>query len=115
MQKQVTVCPESLRQTMGAPRRASHTTRRPARTGRHIAENYRQVLCQNSSSALVFACVMTMRFNVPRNEALRRVATSSAEAASLWADYLGTWTSWNHVRTAAAFLASACFGLGMNA
>ena len=58
MQKKVTVCPESPRQTTGAPRRASHTTRRSARTGRHIAEKSRQVLCQNSSSALVFACMM---------------------------------------------------------
>ena len=58
MQKKVTVCPESPRRTTGAPRRASHTTRRSARTGRHIAENSRHVLRQNSSSGLVFACVM---------------------------------------------------------
>ena len=64
---------------------------------------------------LVGTILVTMRFNVPRNEALKRVAPSSAEGASLWADYLVTWTYWNHVRTAAAFLASACFGMGMNA
>ena len=64
---------------------------------------------------LVGTILVTMRFNVPRNEALKRVAPSSAEGASLWSDYLVTWTSWNHVRTAAAILASACFGIGMNA
>ena len=64
---------------------------------------------------LVGTILVTMRFNVPRNEALKRVAPSSAEAASLWADYLVTWTAWNHVRAAAAFLASACFGIGLNA
>ena len=64
---------------------------------------------------LVGTVLVKMRFNVPRNEALRRVAPSSAEAASLWADYLVTWTAWNHVRAAAAFLASASFGIGLNA
>ena len=63
---------------------------------------------------LVGTILVTMRFNVPRNEALSRVAPSSAEAASLWADYLATWTAWNHVRAAAALLASACFGIGLN-
>ena len=63
---------------------------------------------------LVGTILVTLRFNVPRNEALRRVAPSSAEAASLWADYLVTWTAWNHVRAVAAFLASACFGIGLN-
>lgn len=55
--------------------------------------------------------LVTMRFNVPRNEALKRVAPTSGEGAALWAGYLVTWTAWNHVRAAAAFLASACFGL----
>ena len=64
---------------------------------------------------LVGTILVTMRFNVPRNQALKRAAPSSDEAASLWADYLVTWTSWNHVRTAAASLASACFAIGLNA
>ena len=64
---------------------------------------------------LVWTILVTMRFNVPRNETLRRVAPSSAEAVSSWADYLATWTAWKHVRAAAAFLASACFGIGLNA
>ena len=68
-------------------------------------------LLAGSGLYLVGTILITMRFNVPRNEALRRVAPLSGEAAHLWADYLATWTFWNHVRAAAAFLASACFSI----
>lgn len=53
--------------------------------------------------------LVTMLCNVPRNNALAVVQPSSAEAATLWTIYLSTWTFWNHVRTAAAFAASAAF------
>jgi uncharacterized membrane protein len=56
---------------------------------------------------LVGTIVVTMVFNVPRNEALASVAPASAEGASLWASYVTTWTAWNHVRTAAALAAAA--------
>ena len=52
---------------------------------------------------------VTMRFNVPLNNALAAVAPQSAEGASLWARYLTVWTNWNHVRTMAPLLASALF------
>jgi uncharacterized membrane protein len=59
---------------------------------------------------------VTMLFNVPRNNALARMAPSSSEGAALWASYLTTWTAWNHVRTiaslAAAFLFALAFRLG---
>jgi uncharacterized membrane protein len=51
--------------------------------------------------------VVTIVFNVPRNNALAAVHSSSAEGASLWAGYLGTWTAWNHVRTITALTAAA--------
>ena len=51
-------------------------------------------LLTGSALYLVGTILVTMRLNVPRNEALRRVTPSSAEAASLWADYLLTWTAW---------------------
>ena len=50
---------------------------------------------------------VTMAFNVPRNNALARLDSSSAEGARLWADYLVTWTRWNHVRALAALMAAA--------
>lgn len=58
---------------------------------------------------LVGTIVVTMLFNVPRNNALAAVAAGSAQGATLWADYLATWTRWNHVRTAASLAAMACF------
>lgn len=53
--------------------------------------------------------LVTIVFNVPRNNALAAVLPSAAEAATLWGDYLSNWTFWNHVRTIAALAASALF------
>jgi uncharacterized membrane protein len=53
--------------------------------------------------------LVTMLFNVPRNDALAAAEPNSAEAAALWAEYLSSWTVWNHVRTAAALAAAALF------
>src|SRR5215213_8253566 len=43
----------------------------------------------------VFA--VTFLVNVPLNEALAGANPTSDTAASLWANYLGPWTVWNHV------------------
>jgi uncharacterized membrane protein len=53
--------------------------------------------------------VVTMIFNVPLNNSLAAVDTSSADAAPLWALYLKDWTFWNHVRTIASMGASVLF------
>lgn len=53
--------------------------------------------------------LVTVLFNVPRNDALAMAEPNTAEAAELWATYLRGWTGWNHVRTAAAFAAAASF------
>lgn len=55
----------------------------------------------------VGAFLVTILFNVPRNNALAAVAPASAEGASLWTNYLSNWTAWNHVRTAASLAAAA--------
>jgi uncharacterized membrane protein len=55
---------------------------------------------------LVGTVLITIAFHVPRNDALASVSPRSAEAAGLWARYLLEWMAWNHVRTAAAFLAA---------
>ena len=57
--------------------------------------------------------LVTVAFNVPRNNALAAVAPASEEAATLWASYLSTWTAWNHVRTLAALGAMACFTIAL--
>ena len=56
---------------------------------------------------------VTVVFNVPLNRALAAVEPASSDGAVLWSRYLSKWTAWNHVRTAAAFSASACFILAI--
>jgi uncharacterized membrane protein len=51
--------------------------------------------------------LVTIVFNVPRNDALAAVDPASGAGATLWAEYVTSWTAWNHVRTAAAFAAAA--------
>lgn len=57
------------------------------------------------------AALVTIFFNVPLNDALARVDPASASGAEVWGRYLSEWTAWNHVRTAASFLAAAAFTL----
>lgn len=57
---------------------------------------------------VVGSFLVTMAFNVPRNNALAAVDAGSAEGAARWAEYLPGWTAWNTVRTLAA-LAAALF------
>jgi uncharacterized membrane protein len=57
--------------------------------------------------------VVTMAFNVPRNDALAAATPATDEGARLWAQYLVEWTRWNHVRTVAALLAAGAFALAL--
>lgn len=56
---------------------------------------------------LVGNIVVTIAFNVPRNDALAQVEAASDEGAALWSDYLQSWSAWNHVRTVTGVAASA--------
>jgi len=56
---------------------------------------------------------MTIVFNVPLNDALAVVQPASTDGANLWTRYVPGWTGWNHVRTAASFLASASFVMAL--
>jgi len=51
---------------------------------------------------LLGSFLVTMIFNVPLNDALAAVAPADPGGTKLWADYLSTWTAWNHVRAAAS-------------
>jgi uncharacterized membrane protein len=53
--------------------------------------------------------VVTMRCNVPLNNALQAVDAGKPEAETTWARYVREWTSWNHVRTVASTAACALF------
>lgn len=57
--------------------------------------------------------LVTMAFNVPRNEALAAMTAASPEGVKLWASYLSSWTAWNHVRTVAALAAAASFSIAL--
>jgi uncharacterized membrane protein len=58
---------------------------------------------------LVGAILVTVRFNVPLNDALAGAKPESADGAALWSRYLEEWTFWNHVRTVAPIAACASF------
>ena len=58
---------------------------------------------------LVGTFLVTRVFSIPRNDTLAAVDPASAESARSWAEYVASWTAWNHVRTLAALLAAAAF------
>jgi uncharacterized membrane protein len=62
---------------------------------------------------LVGTLYVTVFGNVPLNDALAAVPAASSGAASMWATYLREWVPWNHLRTAAAFLAAGLLTLGV--
>lgn len=62
---------------------------------------------------LVGSLLVTAAFNIPRNNALASAVPTDPKSASLWADYLSTWTAWNHLRTVASILASASLTIGL--
>lgn len=52
--------------------------------------------------------LVTVAFNVPRNERLARLNAESLEAATYWQAYLREWSNWNHLRAAASIGSAAC-------
>jgi len=76
---------------------------------------------EGSSLILLLGCVcylvgvlfVTMRFNVPMNNALKAVAPQTAQAAALWAIYLKKWVFWNHIRVIASLLSAVFFILAL--
>jgi len=74
-----------------------------------------EVFYQLAGSALyvIGTILVTIAFNVPRNDALAAVVPESADGASLWRRYLTQWTTWNHVRTAAALAAATLLTIAL--
>jgi uncharacterized membrane protein len=62
---------------------------------------------------LVGTMLVTIVFNLPLNNALAVVDPTSADGARLWADYVTSWTTWNHVRTVAALAAAASLTIAL--
>jgi uncharacterized membrane protein len=68
------------------------------------------------AAALLYliGCIgVTMACNVPLNDALAAVTPGTPAAAAEWSRYLGTWTTWNHIRTIASLLAAILFTAAM--
>jgi uncharacterized membrane protein len=62
---------------------------------------------------LVGTLMVTIVFNVPRNDSLATVDPAGVDGARLWAGYVASWTAWNHVRTAAALAAAASLTMAL--
>ena len=57
--------------------------------------------------------LVTIFGNVPLNDELATVSAIDGAAIELWENYVNRWTMWNHVRTAAAMLATLLYSLGL--
>jgi uncharacterized membrane protein len=57
----------------------------------------------------------TALFNLPGNDALAKFAPSDSGSATLWTQYVASWTKWNHVPTVASLASAASFSLALRA
>ena len=57
--------------------------------------------------------LVTAVCNVPKNNMLASVAPGDPDSAGLWAEYLASWTTWNHVRTVASLASLSSLILGL--
>ncbi len=62
---------------------------------------------------LVGTFLVTVLGNVPLNDQLAAVSATDPAALDVWERYLSRWTTWNHVRTAAAMVAALLYSLGL--
>jgi uncharacterized membrane protein len=62
---------------------------------------------------LLGSLLVTMRFNVPRNNALAALAPDDPAAGRRWAEYQSGWNAWNHVRAGAALIAAILFVIAL--
>ncbi len=62
---------------------------------------------------LLGTILVTIVFNVPRNNTLAAVHPANGDSARAWAGYVKGWTVWNHVRTVAAVVAAAALMIAL--
>lgn len=66
-----------------------------------------------SGGALYLAgMILTIVYNVPRNDALAAVAPGTQEGSRIWGMFLDEWTSANTVRAVISLLGAAALGAG---
>lgn len=69
-------------------------------------------LLAGCAAYLLGTLLVTMAFNVPRNNALAALDPAGADSAAFWRNYVSGWTAWNHVRMVAAAAAATLLTLG---
>lgn len=62
---------------------------------------------------LVGCFMVTGTKNVPRNNKLEKISADDPASHFFWDTYLHEWTYYNHIRTAAAFIAMICYLIAM--
>jgi uncharacterized membrane protein len=81
---------------------------------RHLDQGWAVYLL--TGAALYLVCVVvTIVYHVPRNDAFALVDPTAPGAAHAWAQYLTSWTAWNHVRTVTALAGSTAFIIALRA
>ena len=70
-------------------------------------EPFAGYLLAGSCLYLAGSMLVTVAFNLPRNDSLATVDPEGAEATERWSRYLAEWTFWNHVRTGGALAGAA--------
>lgn len=69
-------------------------------------------MCSVGGAMYLMGWVLTIAYNVPRNNRLDAVVAGTAEAAQVWHVYLSEWTSANSVRAALSILGAVGLGAG---
>jgi uncharacterized membrane protein len=78
-------------------------------------EPYGPYLLAGGLCYLIGTFGLTLGYHVPRNNALATTDPTQPGAAEHWRHYVSTWTTWNHVRVAAALAATTLFTLALRA
>jgi uncharacterized membrane protein len=79
----------------------------------HWTDPASQLRFVGSVTYVIGSILVTITCNVPRNERLATMTPDQSESTGYWADYLSTWTKWNHVRTAASLASAALFAIAL--
>jgi len=78
--------------------------------GLRLSGTGRALILAAAAIYVVFVFVVTAAGNVPLNEQLDGLRTTSAEGQSYWSTTYGrVWTWWNHVRTLGSVGTAVCF------
>ena len=62
---------------------------------------------------LIGSILVTVAFNVPRNDTLAALDPASVASVAPWTSFIRSWTVWNHVRGVASLLAAASFTVAL--